>query len=251
MVVEFRMRGVIRRWAAVASLSLLPALLAGCNNSPWQNGAEAENTLYSAAQESSPRHLDPTASYWSNDTPFTYQIYEPPYGYHYLKRPYELMGKAAEAVAHPKYLDKDSKELPDDAPADQIAESVYDVHIKKGILYQPHPAFAKDAQGHYYYHAMKPGALGGRYSPLQFEHQGTRELVAEDYVYALKRHATPRITTPVSGIFSDYIVGLKDYVRMIKEVDLKLRAGLDPASPFSSFASSFLIVSEYSFRPIT
>jgi hypothetical protein len=46
---------------------------------------------------SSPRHLDPTASYWSNEAAYTYQIYEPPYGYHYLKRPFELVPKAAEA----------------------------------------------------------------------------------------------------------------------------------------------------------
>ena len=41
--------------------------------------------------------------------------------------------------------------------------------------------------------------------------QGTRELVADDFVYALKRHATPRITTPIYGIFSEYVIGLKDY----------------------------------------
>jgi hypothetical protein len=37
---------------------------------------------------------------------------------------------------------------------------------------------------------------------MDFEHQGTRELVAEDFVYALKRHATTRITTPIFGICS-------------------------------------------------
>ena len=39
-----------------------------------------------------------------NDTTFTYQIYEPPYGYHYLKRPYQLIGKSAQDVAKPRYL---------------------------------------------------------------------------------------------------------------------------------------------------
>ena len=69
---------------------LLP-VLAGCNNNPWPDQAAASNTLYTAVIENSPRHLDPTASYWSNDTPYTYQIYEPPYGYHYLKRPFQLV----------------------------------------------------------------------------------------------------------------------------------------------------------------
>ena len=66
----------------------------------------------------SPKYLDPTSSYSNDETPFTYQVYEPLYGYHYLKRPYELVGRAAEEVAHPLYLDKDGKELPDDAPGD-------------------------------------------------------------------------------------------------------------------------------------
>ncbi len=68
-------------------------LAAGCNNNPWKDDAAASNTLFSAVQESSPRHLDPTASYWNNDTAYTYQIYEPLYGYHYLKRPFQLVPK--------------------------------------------------------------------------------------------------------------------------------------------------------------
>ena len=79
---------------------LLAALLgAGCNNNPWPDGQNASNTLHSGVQESSPRHLDPTASYWNNETPFTYNIYEPLYAYHYLKRPYQLVPKSAAAVA--------------------------------------------------------------------------------------------------------------------------------------------------------
>lgn len=234
------MRGVCPRWSRVAGMaaSLLAVALTGCNNNPWESGAASENTLYSAMIESSPRHLDPTASYWTPDTTFTYQIYEPPYGYHYLKRPFELIGKSAEAVAKPRFYDKDGQPLPDDAPSAAVAESVYDVHIKHGILYQPHPCFATDAQGRYLYHAMKPGELGKRYSPLQFEHTGTRELVADDFVYALKRHATTRITTPIYGIFSEYVLGLKDYGALIKAEDAKLRAGRDPASldrPFLDF----------------
>lgn len=219
-------------------LAVLMLSLAGCNNSPWEAGAAAENTLYSAVKESSPRHLDPTASYWAPETPYTYQIYEPLYGYHYLKRPYELIGKAAEAVSQPRYLDENGRDLPDDAPGDQIAESVYEIRLKPGILFQPHPCFARDEQGHHRYHAMKPGELGERFSPLQFQHQGTRELVAEDYVYALKRHATTRITTPIFGIFSEHVIGLKAYRALVKQEDAKLRANLDPASldkPFLDF----------------
>jgi ABC-type transport system substrate-binding protein len=241
---EFLPAGRAAWWPRVgATLGLVAALaatalLGGCDNSPWERGAEHSNTIYSAAQENSPRHLDPAASYWSNDTPFTYQIYEPPYEYNYLKRPFVLEGRSAEDVAKPTLLDKDGNVLPDDAPGEEVAESVYDIHIKHGILYQPHPCFAMDAQGHYYYHSMKPGELKGRDSPVQFEHQATRELVAEDFVYGLKRHATPRITTPIFGIFSEYVIGLKEYGALIREEDRKLVANLPKSTtdkPFLDF----------------
>jgi ABC-type transport system substrate-binding protein len=216
----------------------IAASLAACDNNPWHESAAAENTIYSAMIENTPRHVDPTASYWSNDTLVTYQVYEPPYGYHYFKRPFELVPKTAEKVVAPRFLDKNGQPLPDDAPAAQIAESVYDVPIKKGILFQPHPAFARDERGQYRYHAMKPGEIGKRRSPMDFEHSGTRELVAEDFVYALKRHATTRITTPIYGVFSEYVIGLADYGELIKKEDAKLREGLDPSSldkPFLDF----------------
>jgi ABC-type transport system substrate-binding protein len=215
------------------------ALLAACgDSSPWPPGAAAQNIVYTAMQENTPRHLDPTASYWQNDALVTYQVYEPLYSYHYLKRPYQLVPKSAAALPTVRYLDAQGRPLPDDAPGEQAAESVYDIPIKPGILFQPHPAFAKDEQGRYRYHAMAPGELGDRRSPLQFEHTGTRELVAEDFVYALKRHATTRITAPIYGIFSEYVVGLKAYGDLIKAEDAKLRKGLDASSldrPFLDF----------------
>jgi ABC-type transport system substrate-binding protein len=226
---------IIGRWALAAAVLMLAS---ACDNSPWPKGAASENTIYSSMIENTPRHLDPTASYWSNDTLVTYQVYEPLYGYHYFKRPFELVPKSAAEVVTPYFVDKNGARLPDDAAADDIVESVYDVPIKKGILYQPHPAFAKDDKGQYRYHAMKPGEIGERQSPMAFEHTGTRELVAEDFVYALKRHATTRITTPIFGVFSEYVVGLKEYGELIKREDAKLREGTDPSSqdkPFLDF----------------
>jgi ABC-type transport system substrate-binding protein len=224
-------------WARAWALGAL-VLITGCNNNPHPDGLAATNTLFSGVIESSPKHLDPVASYWSNDTPFTYQIYEPLYGYHYLKRPFTLVPKVATEVVKPIYLDKDGQRLPPDVDGALVAESVYEIPIKKGILFEPHPAFAKDGQGHHRYHAIQPGELGQRRTPHDFEHTGTRELVAEDFVYALKRHATTRITTPISGIFSEYVVGLKDYMALIKAEDAKLRAGLPRSSldkPFLDF----------------
>ena len=226
----FGLAGALARMLVAGLALAATAFLAGCNNSPLPHDGPGSNTLFTAVIDSSPRHLDPTASYWSNDTPYTYQIYEPLYGYHYLKRPFQLMPKTAEEVAKPHYLDKDGNPLASDAPGEQVAESVYDIRIKPGIMYQPHPAFARDAQGRYIYHSMKKGDLGSRRTPIDFEKTGTRELIAEDFVYALKRHATTRITTPISGIFSEYVLGLKEYMELVKAEDAKLRKNIDPSS---------------------
>jgi ABC-type transport system substrate-binding protein len=212
--------------------------LSACSNNPNPRGAEKTNTIFMAFNERSPRYLDPTASYSNNETPITYQVYEPLYGYHYLKRPYTLIPKTAEDVVAPRYVDRNGQTLPADAPADAVHESIHDIRIKPGILYAPHPAFAKDEAGRYRYHALSRADTKDKRSPWDFEHRGTRELVADDYVYALKRHATTRIETPISAVFSDYVVGLKEYIALIKEEDKKLRQGLDPASldlPFLDF----------------
>ncbi len=216
-------------WAVLALALVLIWALTGCNNNPYPLGAERENTLFYSFDERSPRYLDPTASYSNPESAYTMQVYDPPYGYHYLKRPYALVPKSAAAVAKPRYLDKNGQPLPDDAPGEQIAESVYDVPIRPGMRYQPHPAFAVDAQGNYLYHSDKPlsaAALGDRRSPWDFAHQGTREVVAEDFVYALKRHATTRIEAPVYAVFAEYVIGLKDYAALVKREDAKLLAGL-------------------------
>ncbi|MBA4175698.1 MAG: peptide ABC transporter substrate-binding protein [Leptothrix sp. (in: Bacteria)] len=226
------------RRALMATGAAAALLGAGCDNNPWPKGEAATNTMFSGVIESSPRHLDSTASYWNNDTPFTFQIYEPLYGYHYLKRPFELIPKSAAAVARPRYVDKHGQPLPADAPAELVAESIYDVPIRPGMRYQPHPAFAVDAQGRHRYHTgnpIRPGALGKRRTPLDFEHTGTREVVAEDFVYALKRQATTRITAPIFSVFAEYLVGLREYGELIKREDAALRRGLDPASPDKPF----------------
>ena len=201
-------------------------LLAGCDNSPHPHGAERENTLFMAFAERSPRYLDPTSSYAAHESTYVFEISEPPYGYHHLKRPYTLVPRAAEALAKPYYLDAQGKRLPDDAPDEQVAEAVYDVPIRRGLKWSPHPAFAKDAQGHYLYHHLQPGELGDKRSPFDFKQLGTREVVAEDFVYALKRHASPRLDAPLAALFSEHVVGLRDYIALVKRESDKQLQGL-------------------------
>ncbi|MEK0416952.1 MAG: hypothetical protein RI949_958 [Pseudomonadota bacterium] len=235
MVIASLSSGWARIAVLIGSLAGLGALTA-CDNSPHEPGAAASNTLFTAMVEGSPRHLDPTASYWSNETPFTYQIYEPLYGYHYLKRPFELVPKTAAQVVEPRYVDAGGRPLPADAPASAVAQSIYQIPIRPGILFAPHPAFATDpSTGRYRYHDLKPGDLGSRRRPGDFEHQGTRELLADDFVYALKRHATTRFTTPIFSTFAEFVVGLREYGLLIKKEDAKLRAGLAPSNPDKPF----------------
>ena len=192
-------------------LGLGLSLMAGCSDS-WNNpypGSKANaNVLYSAFSER-PKHLDPARSYSSNEVEFTGQIYEPPLQYHFLKRPYTLIPLTAEAVPKPRYFDAAGQALPDDAPAASIAESVYEISIRPGIRYQPHPAFARDAAGRLRYHALDGGTVAGITGIHHFEHSGTRELVAADYVYQIKRLANPRLRSPIFGLMSEHIVGLK------------------------------------------
>jgi len=205
--------------------------LSGCSevsNNPHPLGSEKANTIFAPFRERSPKYLDPTSSYSNDETPVTYQVYEPLYGYHYLKRPYELVGRTAQEIARPRYLDKDGKELPDDAPGELIAESVFDIRIKPGIMFAPHPAFAKDASGAYVYHDMKAADVADKYKITDFKQTGTRELTADDYVYGIRRLATPRIKSPSFSTMSDYIVGLKEYGEQIVAADKALRRDLAP-----------------------
>ena len=223
-----RLRSALAVWPAGVLLAVV-GLASGCNNNPYPVGAERQNTLFYSFDERSPRYLDPTASYSNPESAYTMQVYDTPYGYHYLKRPYQLIPKSAASVAKARYLDKAGNVLADDTPGEQIAESVYDIPIRPGMRFQPHPAFAVDAQGKHLYHSENPlskAGLGERRSPWDFAQQGTREVVAEDFVYALKRHATTRIEAPVFAVFAEYVIGLKDYAALVKREDTKLLAGL-------------------------
>jgi ABC-type transport system substrate-binding protein len=192
-----------------ASLIVVIAL-SGCGqawNDPYPSADAGRNTLYTAFTDR-PKHLDPAQSYTEDEITFTAQIYEPPLQYHYLKRPYELIPSTLEQVPVPRFFDAAGRELPHDAPVERIAESVYELKLKPGIRFQPHPAFAVDAHG-------QPVFLGknqadGRQTVADFPATGTRELSADDYIYQIKRLAHPRLHSPIFGMMADKIVGLKE-----------------------------------------
>ena len=198
-------------------------MLAGCSNdpvnSPYPRQDAGLNVMHTAFTQRSPKYLDPASSYSTDETPFTYSIYEPLYAYDYLKRPYELIPRAALEVAQPVYYDDTGAELPDDAPGADVAVSVYDISLRPGIMYQPHPAFARTTDGDYTYWPLSEEDIAGKYAITDFAETGTRELVADDYVYALRRLASPRVVSPIFGVMAEHIVGMREYGERLRELD--------------------------------
>jgi ABC-type transport system substrate-binding protein len=201
-------------------------ILTGCKEGTWNNPYPAENAtaniLYTSFAER-PKHLDPAQSYSSNEIAFTGQIYEPPLQYHFLKRPYEIIPLAAASVPKATYYNKQDEVLPDNAPISDIAYTIYEIKIQQGIKYQPHPAFAKDKDGEPLYLNLTPEEIATKFKLSDFEQTGTRELMANDFVYEIKRLAHPRLHSPIYGLMTDYIVGLKKFGDELRRADVKLK----------------------------
>ena len=194
-----------------SALACLLLALGACGkvwNDPYPAAQARANVLYSAFSER-PKHLDPARAYSSNEAEIIGQIYEPPLQYRFLQRPYTLEPLTAEGMPRVRYYDKAGHELPATAPVAQIATSVYDITLKRGIYYQPHPAFALDTRGQPRYLHLDAAALAGRSSLADFRHSGSRELTAADYVYEVKRLADPAVASPIYSLMAHYIVGLR------------------------------------------
>lgn len=181
------------------ALLLVVLLVAGCGkvwNDPYPASERGKNILYSFFPET-PKHLDPVQSYASDEAIFTRQIYEPPLQYHYLKRPYQLIPLTAVAIPEAKEIEGGKF-------------TVYEIRLKPGIRYQPHPGFIEE---NLRLERKKIEALSSPYDlPL-----GTRELDADDYIYQIKRLAHPSLHSPIFGLMAEYIVGLKDYEARLKK----------------------------------
>ena len=212
----------IHRFAQVVFAGFYCLLLTACDiDGPWNNpypSADAKASIFYSSFAERPKHLDPVSSYSENEALFNAQIYEPIVQYHFLKRPYELVPLTANQVPTPNYRDEQGRPLTDSATPEEIAEVVYEIEIQPGILFQPHPAFARNDSGDLRYHALASSDLDGVHTLGDFEHSGSRELTAEDYVYQIKRLAHPQIHSPVAGFMGKYIVGLTELQQRLKEL---------------------------------
>jgi len=195
----------VTKWALLGSL--VAAVAAGCGNNPYPREERRKNYLYRSFDRV-PKTFDPASSYSSDEYEFICQIYEPPLQYHYLQRPggsYMLVPLTATEVPQPH----------GDPP-------VYDIHIRKGILYQPHPCFARDRDGGLKYHNLKPQDVAGFRQVADFRDvtkHDTRELVAADYAYQIRRMADPSLKKPcpILELLSKYIVGMAELHGALKK----------------------------------
>ena len=239
-----------RTGVASVGLRIVPAIactlaLVACQpvrNSPYPEEWLRGKVLFTSFEER-PKYLDPVSSYSNNETPWTYSIYEPPLQYNYLKRPYALEPRTATALPEVTYWDKSGHRLADDAPVRQIAVSVYRIYLQPGIRYQPHPALARDASGRLCYQDLTREQIRSKFSLLDFPLDAhtnpcvvvaTRELTAEDYVYQIKRLASPYVRThsPIYGIMSQFIEGLQEMGDALRAERKRALAGRDPRDQY-------------------
>ena len=168
--------------------AMIVIVFSTCTFAQWNNphtGKHVQNTVYGAFA-SSPKTLDPAKSYSSDETQFIAQIYEPPLQYDYLARPFKLIPLTLTSMPTVIYLDQNNKPLPKQTDPKKIAYTVYDLKIKPGIYYQPNRAF-----------------------------KNKRELIAADYVYQIKRLASPHVNSPIFGVMSKYIVGFEPFSQTV------------------------------------
>ncbi len=237
-------------WFQCIAALCIVGLLTGCDDVPWNSpypaGASSESTLFASFSER-PKHLDPARAYSSDEFRIIGQVYEPPLQYHYLKRPYTLEPLTAAELPTVRYLDKNLRPLPADVADEDIAFSEYEIRLKPGIRYQPHPAFVRSADGAYRYHRLTPNQIDDLDSLADFSERATRELSAEDYLHQIKRLVHPQIHSPIAELMKDYIVGLRELGEKM-EADFAAR----PASEFFDIRAYPLegveIVDEHRYR---
>jgi ABC-type transport system substrate-binding protein len=183
-------------------LAFAAALFAGCN-SPYPATDSRSNTLYTTFG-SEPRHLDTARSYSSGTYGLLCQIVEPPFQYHFLKRPYELAPLTAQSVPSPETREMTWQEK-------TITATVYTVRLKRGTVYQNHPCFVEANR-----RLSEKDARGIR-RVSDFSETATRGLVASDYVHAIRRIADPRLSCPILPTLEQNILGLKEYGEALAE----------------------------------
>ncbi len=202
----------------------LALTLTGCTPNDPYRAEDSDSSIYYTTFDEPPKYLDPARSYFASEYNFLAQIYEPLVQYHYLKRPYELEPLIAKEVPVPAYFDKNGNTLPSDVSPSEVARAEYNINIKEGVMYQPHPAFARDGEGNLLYQSLTYSDMEDINQIIDFPETGSRELTVDDYIYQIKRMADPRIHCPILPIISKYILGLSEFSASLKTDLASIRA---------------------------
>ena len=208
----------MKKWILITNWLICSTLWAVPLNNPHQSHHPL--VVRHAAFAEAPKTLDPARAYSSNELQFIAQIYEPPLQYHFFKRPYSLVPLTTVTMPTVTFYNKHWQRLSKDAPVTSVAYSVFDIHLQPGIVYEPHPAFVKKG-GRYAYHHLDSKTRASLRQPSDLPKQASREVTAADYVYQIKRLASPKVQSPILGVMNKNIVGLKAYANTIlKEYEL-------------------------------
>ncbi|MFT5129988.1 MAG: oligopeptide transport system substrate-binding protein [Rhodothermales bacterium] len=221
----------MRYFAIVRSclICIVLALLSGCfDNNPYPGQDPISKTFY-FSYPAEVKYLDPGHAFNSGFSRIMIPIYEPPFEYHYLKRPVELSGRTVTEVPKPQRYGDDGALLPPGAPADQVAKVIYTLHLQDDIRFQDHACFAQDADGNYLYHLGDDGRFSAIDHPNELLANSavvskTRALHAEDYVYQFKRLANPETGFQLRQVFTPVIVGMPELSEQIAAESARIRA---------------------------
>jgi ABC-type transport system substrate-binding protein len=204
----------------VSLIALLPSTVSATQlNNPYTEDEGNRSVLYESFTER-PKHLDPAVAYSSNEYVIIGQIYEPPFQYHYLKRPYQLIPATASKMPDIHYLNAKGEPLAQGVKDSDIAFTDYIIDIKPNTHYQPHPALAKNATGDYLYHQLSAEKIDALHSLTDFKNTDSRELIAEDYIYQIKRLAYPKLQSPIAEVMKNYIVGFDEFAKQTADTPI-------------------------------
>jgi ABC-type transport system substrate-binding protein len=180
----------------------LATMPVACSNSPYPDKDANSNIFYSSITEEV-GHLDPAKVYGA-DSAILANIVETPFQYHYLDRPYKLDPLLACEVPKPEQRKVRYKGKTVDA-------TVYTIRLRRGVMYQDHPCFV-EANRH-----LTDNDLRGIGGVADFKRTATREMVAADFVYGIRRLCDLRLECPAQGAFAANLLGFQDYVDKLKE----------------------------------
>ena len=240
----------IQLWYGFGTLFVL-GLLSSCSSATWNNpypaGAADEAIFFSSFSER-PKHLDPARSYGSSEWFFISQVYEPLLQYHYLHRPYQLVPQTASKMPEVHFLDAEGQRLPDDVDPARIVFSEYVLDIQSDIRFQPHPAFAKKPNGDFRYWPLSATDLVDRYTLADFDQTGSRELLADDFIYQIKRLAVAQYHSPIAGLMAEHIVGFADFAEQANALVTADKAAGKPWTDLRPLSMSGVqLVGDYQF----